>query len=121
MRNEFFQGGGRFGAALLGLTCACVAHGAELTIAPGQTAEQCVSLTLADSLKYSFTSDVPVQFDVYYRQGVMVFHPVLQRNQRELDGTLVPEGAYTYCAAWMNSGDTAATVRYEVKAVRGGR
>lgn len=120
MRRGCSRGGGRFGAVLLGVVCACPAHAAEVTVAPGQTAEECVSLTLADSLEYSFKASAPVQFDIYYRQGVMVFHPVLQRNQTVLDGKLVPEGAYTYCAAWMNAGDTAATVTYELRAVRGG-
>jgi len=107
-----------FALAILG---AGTANATSVAIPAGGSSEACMSLTLADTLKYSFESDEPLQLDIYYRQGAMTFHPVLQRNRLELSGTLVPESASVYCASWQNTGDKEARLTYTLERVQGGR
>ena len=73
-----------------------------VTLKPQQKFEKCMMLTPPQKLKYNFGTDKPVDFDIHYQKGDMVYHPVKEKKISEYISEFSPQFQETYCLAWEN-------------------
>lgn len=79
---------------------------------PGGGHEECLELRAGQELKYSFTSNAPLDFNVHYHVGEEVFYPVKKDDSKKEDGTFKPETKQEYCLMWTNAAKKAAKLKY---------
>jgi len=72
--------------------------------------ERCVRLDAGESIRYRFSADVPVDFNIHFHRGKEVFYPVEARASRAADASFTAPHADTYCLMWERAGDGAATI-----------
>lgn len=91
----------------------------KLLLAPYAEHEECVSLVRGDRLDYRFDSDVPISFDIRYRDANVVVMPITREGVNSDSGVFAPAISQNYCL-WWEAGAQGATIGYRV-ALRKGR
>jgi hypothetical protein len=79
-----------------------------------QIHEECVTLRPGDRVEYAFESDLPVAFNLHYREGNAVVIPVARDGSLEDAGVYVARIANEYCLAW-EAGPAGATIDYRIR------
>lgn len=72
------------------------------TVASGKFVELCGKLAKGQTVKWSFKSAQPLDFNIHYHQGEQVVFPVKRSGVAALDGTLVLPLDQDYCWMWTN-------------------
>ncbi len=75
-----------------------------INLAPGKFAEVCGPLAKGQSVVWSFTSDLPTNFNIHYHAGEQVVFPVRQDAAVEAQGKLNVSLSQDYCWMWTNKG-----------------
>ena len=97
-------------AFLLPVESAAAEKGRDLK--PGGGHEECLELRAGQELKYSFTSNAPLDFNIHYHAGEEVFYPVKRDGSKKEGGTFKPETKQEYCLMWTNAAKKAAKLKY---------
>ena len=72
--------------------------------------ERCLKLAAGQSIRYSFRSSEPVDFNIHAHRGSEVIYPVKQAGVRESSGTFQADVAEDYCLMWQHTGTGTAKV-----------
>ncbi len=72
--------------------------------------ERCLRLEAGESIRYSFRSSAPVDFNIHAHRGNEVVYPVKQAAIREATATFRAEAAEDYCLMWQHAGTGTAKV-----------
>jgi hypothetical protein len=72
--------------------------------------ERCLKLEAGQSLRYSFRSSEPVDFNIHFHRGNDVFYPVKQAAVRSVKATFQATATDDYCLMWEHRGAGDATV-----------
>ena len=72
--------------------------------------ERCVRLDAGESIRYRFSSSVPVDFNVHYHRDKDVFYPVKASASRAAEASFTAPHADTYCLMWEHGGPGDVTV-----------
>jgi hypothetical protein len=103
--------------------CACTAPGitadAPKTVLAHplpsyQIHEECATLEPGDRVEYAFESDVPVAFNLHYREGNAIVMPVVRDGLHEDAGFYVARIAHDYCLRW-EAGPVGARIDYRIR------
>lgn len=91
-----------------------VVDAGSITLAPDEIYEDCLDLTPAQVMTFSYGASAPVDFNVHYHAGEQVFYPVT-RQQSSLwrDGSFQPKVPQLYCLMWSNVLDKTIELRFE--------
>jgi hypothetical protein len=81
-----------------------------LPVQPAKFVEVCGKLSKGESIKWSFTGQQPLNFNIHYHEGKKVVFPVKHDNTTSLDGTLVVQVDQAYCWMWENKGSKPAPI-----------
>jgi hypothetical protein len=71
-----------------------------LTIAAGKVHEECLKLERNERRRYTWKTDVPVDFNIHYHEGSEVFYPTKRDNNKRGRGTFKAKIAQEYCWMW---------------------
>ena len=76
--------------------------------------EECVKVAAGERIDYSFTSTLPVDFNIHYHEGATVIMPIV-RDKTLVDGAIfaavIPQ---EYCLMW-EAGATGTTLDYRLR------
>lgn len=84
---------------------------------PYQVHEECVALLPGDRLRYRFTAQAPIAFDIRFHDGKAVVMPVTREGVVTDAGVFAPIVAREYCLTW-EAGAAGTTLDYSVHLVR---
>jgi hypothetical protein len=87
------------------------------TIKPASDFEKCMPLTPGQKLEYHFSTDKPVNFNVHYHKGDMVYYPVKENKTSSFEGLYSPTVREQYCMMWENksySSDVQLEYRFKI-------
>lgn len=73
-----------------------------LDIAPGKFAELCGRLAKGQTIAWSFTSSMPLDFNIHLHEGSEVVFPARQNQTASLQGELRVPVDQDYCWMWEN-------------------
>lgn len=79
--------------------------------------ERCLKMAAGESVRYSFRSSAPVDFNIHAHRGNEVVYPVKQDAVREGSATFRAEAAEGYCLMWQHAGTGSAKVEGTVERV----
>ena len=94
---------------LLAATASALASGADApapragftaSIAAGKVHEECVRLAKNERRRFSWKTDVAVDFNIHYHEGAEVIYPMKRDNARRGRGTFRAKLAHEYCWMW---------------------
>jgi hypothetical protein len=83
-----------------------------LVVPAGKFAELCGKLAQGAKVRWSFTADKPMAFNIHYHVGNVVTYPVRQDGASTASGDLVAPVGQDYCWMWTNK--AAADARASV-------
>ena len=83
-------------------------------IAAGKFVEVCGKLAVGNSVRWSFTSAAPVDFNIHYHVGKEAVFPVKQAQVAMGDDTLKVAVAQDYCWMWTNKGSAPVSLTVEL-------
>jgi hypothetical protein len=86
----------------------------DLPIAPFEIHEDCVQLVPGDRLDYRFDAQRPVNFQIYYKEGITFVAPVSREDVTEFSGVFNPPYARRYCLQW-EAGQQGAIIEYRIR------
>jgi hypothetical protein len=89
-----------------------------LPIAPFEIHEECGQLVPGDRLDFRFEAQRPVNFQIYYKDGITLIAPVSREDVREFSGIFNPPYAGRYCVQW-ESGQQGAIIDYRIRLLPG--
>ena len=76
--------------------------GKPVILKPQTAHEKCMSMEPPQKLHYSFGSDKPLDFNVHYHKGDMVYSPVKEKKITSFEGVFSPQVREDYCMMWEN-------------------
>jgi predicted fused transcriptional regulator/phosphomethylpyrimidine kinase len=85
-----------------------------VVISPAKFAEVCGALKPGESVRWSFASDQPLDFNVHYHVGTDVRYPEKQEAVAALQGRLDVTDRQTYCWMWSNRAASEARVQFRL-------
>jgi hypothetical protein len=85
-----------------------------ISLAPFEFREMCLPLAQRDRLEVTFKSDLPVEFDIHYHDGLMTRFPLKKVGVTTHSGAFVAEIKRPYCVMWFNRNLTKAALTYRV-------
>jgi len=91
----------------------------ELAIAPYEFHEECAELRAGDRYDFRFESKAPVNFEIYYRDGVAYIATVSRQDTTEFSGVFSAPAAQRYCLRW-EAGREGALVDFRIRLLRAG-
>ena len=84
-------------------------------IKPGQSAEECVKLTVGGTVGYEFESSERVDFNIHYHVGNDVVYPVKGDQVRRVADRFSAPSAEEYCLMWTNRTAQMVTVKGQLR------
>ncbi len=82
-------------------------------IAPWEAHEDCANAAEGDRIDYRFNTTVPVDFNLYYREGAAVIIPLSRKDVSADSGIFGVQIPARYCLAWQ-AGSAGALVDYYI-------
>ena len=73
-----------------------------LGIASGYEREVCHALKRGDKRRYSFTSNVPLEFDIHYHLEEKVIYLAVGHHVQSKEGIMAAGAEEIYCWMWIN-------------------
>ena len=89
-----------------------------LPIAPFEIHEECVQLVPGDRLDFRFEAQRPVNFQIYYKDGITFIAPVSREDTMEFSGVFRPPYERRYCLQW-EAGQQGAIIEYRIRLLPG--
>jgi hypothetical protein len=86
----------------------------ETTLRPGAFDELCVRLGPAESVRYAFDADAPMDFNIHWHRGEDVLYPVKRDAVARLGGRFTATEPQIYCLMWTHRGGAPAALRARV-------
>ncbi|MFO1306351.1 MAG: hypothetical protein U1F54_21705 [Burkholderiales bacterium] len=86
----------------------------EFAIAPYEFHEECATMRPGDRIDYRFEAQAPVDFQVFYKEGVAHISTVNREGVREAAGVFTAPAARRYCVRW-DAGPQGALVDYRLR------
>lgn len=94
-------------------------HAAErVSIGESEWVERCFDLGTGDSVRYSFQSSEPVNFDLHFHSGDTTRYPVKKDGVSEGRGVYTAREPQKYCLSWANPDRSTVDVTLEARAVK---
>ncbi len=87
-------------------------------IAPYAFHEECARMVPGDRLDYRFESQAPVDFEIYYQDGITRIAPVSRGAVMESSGIFQPRIATRYCTRW-EAGVHGAILDLRIRLIKG--
>ena len=69
-------------------------------LAAYQSLGECVRMQRGDRLEYVYSSDLPVNFDISYREGQATLAPIVREQSVDDSGIFVARLAASFCLSW---------------------
>lgn len=91
----------------------------RVAVAPGKFAELCGALRTGDSVRWTFETGEPLDFNIHYHDNNDVRMPAQAHATRGANGVLDVVVNQDYC--WMWSNNTPTQIDVDVKLSRGAR
>lgn len=66
--------------------------------------EECMEVTEEQKLTYSYSSSQPLDFNIHYHVGNIIYFP-LRKTSAELKDVYLPKVVQSYCLMWKNNSD----------------
>ena len=88
----------------------------SITIAAGDFYEACGSWAPGERVTFSFTSSLPVLFNVHYHDNYSKRYAIEQTLAENLDGSFIASTDDVYCCMWKNDNPGDVTLDYAVNA-----
>lgn len=85
------------------------------SLKPSGIHEDCMVLTEGQGMEYSFSSSVPLSFNIHYHEGADIFYSVQKDNTSHEAGRFEAPKEQHYCLMWTNPSKEFATITYRVK------
>jgi hypothetical protein len=85
-----------------------------ISLAPFEFREMCLPLSRSDRLEVTFQSDLPVEFDIHYHDGLTTRFPLKKAGATTHSGAFVAEIERPYCVMWFNRNLSKAVLTYRV-------
>lgn len=86
----------------------------QAQIAPSKFVEVCGKLAAGNSVRWSFTSAAPVDFNIHYHVGKEAVFPAKQAQVAVGGDTLKVAVAQDYCWMWTNKGSAPVGLTVEL-------
>jgi hypothetical protein len=83
-------------------------------IAAGKFVEVCGKLAVGEGVRWSFTTGVPVDFNIHYHVGKEAVFPAKQAQVSTGRDTLNVTVAQDYCWMWTNKGSAPVSLTVEL-------
>ena len=83
-----------------------------MTLAPTKFHEECLELSVGQTVHYVFDSSRPIDFNIHYHQGHEVTYPVKHQKISKATDKFVAPIAQVYCLMWSNPNSTPMTLNY---------
>ena len=80
--------------------------------------EHCIRLDAGEHVRYRFSANGEVDFNIHYHRGSEVYYPVKAAASRSADATFTAPHADTYCLMWERKGEGAVRVDGSVERAR---
>ena len=94
-------------------------HVEAMPIAPYEIHEECATLAPGYRLDYRFEATSPVDFSLYYKDGIAFVSPISRAAVREFAGVFLSRDGRRYCLQW-EAGQAGAIVNFRVRVMREG-
>lgn len=85
------------------------------TVAAGKFVEVCGRLEQGASVRWSFESAMPVDFNIHYHVGKDVVYAARQAQVARGEDRLAVQATEDYCWMWTNKGPSAAQLRLQLR------
>jgi hypothetical protein len=85
-----------------------------ISFAPFEFREMCLPLARGDRLEVTFRSDLPVEFDIHYHDGLTTRFPLKEVAVTAHSSTFVAESGRPYCVMWFNRNLTRTGLTYSI-------
>jgi hypothetical protein len=82
----------------------------ELNVPARGFEEHCVRLDAGEHIRYRFSANGEMDFNIHYHRGSVVHYPVKATASRSADATFTAPHADTYCLMWERKGEGAVRV-----------
>ena len=86
-------------------------------IAPYEFHEECAQLEVGDRLDFNFEAKIPVNFEVYYKDGIAFIATVSRENVTEFGAVFHARSARRYCLRW-EAGPGGTELAFRVRLLR---
>jgi hypothetical protein len=86
-------------------------------IAPYEFHEECATVAPGDRLDYQFEAQAPVNFQIYYKEGIAFISTVSRDDVRDGAGIFNVPAARRYCVRW-DAGQQGALVDFRIRLMR---
>ena len=87
-----------------------------IIIAPSSFYEACDKLTAGTTVKYSFQTTSPVNFNVHYHSKTEgIVYPVKEDSISSSNGDMVAEVQAIYCCMWANKQSVPVSLTFDLK------
>lgn len=86
-------------------------------INPYEFHEECATLATGDRLDYRFEAQAPVNFQIYYKEGIAFISTVSRDDVRDGGGIFNAPAARRYCVRW-DAGREGALVDFRIRLTR---
>jgi hypothetical protein len=80
--------------------------------------EHCIRLDTGEHVRYRFSANGELDFNIHYHRGSEVYYPVKAAESRSADATFTAPHADTYCLMWERKGEGAVRVDGSVERAR---
>jgi hypothetical protein len=94
-------------------------HVEAMPIAPYEIHEECATLAPGYRLDYRFEATAPVDFSLYYKDGIAFVSPVSHAAVREFAGVFHSRDRRRYCLQW-EAGQAGAIVSFRIRVMHKG-
>ncbi len=91
----------------------------QITVNPSRSYEECMELKPGRIMRYSFSSDKPVEFNVHYHAEDGIHYPVLEKGINKSEGMVDPEKHHYhmkeqefYCLMWDNHNHESVNISF---------
>ena len=91
-----------------------------LSIAPFEFHEECAPLAPGDRIDYRFEAQTPVNFEIYYKDGIAYVATVSRESVSADSGVYPVAVGRRYCLRW-EAGQRGAVLDLRVRVLRAGR
>ncbi|MCG8435091.1 MAG: hypothetical protein MJA83_13775 [Gammaproteobacteria bacterium] len=84
----------------------------SVIIAPGKIFEACMPLKQGEELRYSFSADSSLVFNLHYHVDDEVIYPMPDGAKKEYSDEFIAAITQDYCLMWTNENDRSVTLDY---------
>jgi hypothetical protein len=84
-------------------------------IMPGNFDEHCLKIDAGQSIRYRFTANSPVDFNIHHHRGQEVLYPVKRDAVARAEGEFRAPSSEDYCLMWTNRGQATVHVEGDVR------